>query len=117
MFDNSFFMLYNQCMNYSVALSIMFEILRCKQTATSLADEFEISTRTVYRYIDSLCGAGIPICSSKGRFGGFEIADYYKLKEFFFTKSEKQYLVDLLKSQNCADAKLLALKIGAIKTF
>ena len=104
-------------MEYSVALSIMFRILHSKQTAKDLAEEFEISTRTVYRYIDSLCGAGVPIISTMGRFGGFEIAEYFKLKEFFLTRSEKQYLIDLLNSQNTTDAKTLALKIEAMGTF
>ena len=104
-------------MNYSVALSIMFEILRCPQKAKDLADEFEISTRTVYRYIDDLCGAGIPIISKLGRYGGFEMAEYCKLKEFFFTRNEKEYLINLLSEQNSVDSKILALKIKAIGTL
>ena len=104
-------------MNYSVALSIMFEIMRCKQTARDLAEEFEISVRTVYRYIDDLCGAGVPIISNAGRYGGFEMAKYFKLKEFFLTRNEKDYLINLLNTQNDAEAKTLALKIIAIGTF
>ena len=104
-------------MEHSVALSIMFEVLRCKQTAKDLAEEFEISTRTVYRYIDSLCGAGVPIISTTGRYGGFEIAKYYKLHEFFFTQGEKEYLIELLNMQNNPDAKMLALKIDALGKF
>ena len=45
------------------------------------------------------------------------MAEYFKLKEFFLTRSEKKYLVDLLNSQNTADSKTLALKIEAIGTF
>ena len=104
-------------MNYSVALSIMFEILRCKQTAKDLAEEFEISTRTVYRYVDDLCGAGVPIISNPGRYGGFEMSSYFKLKEFFLTRTEKDYLINLLNNQNTGEAKMLALKISAIGTF
>lgn len=73
-------------MDYSVALSIMFEILREKQTAKDLAEEFEISTRTVYRYVDSLCGAGVPIIPIYGRYGGFKIYESFRIKEFFFNK-------------------------------
>ena len=104
-------------MEHSVALSIMFEVLRCKQTAKDLAEEFEISTRTVYRYIDSLCGAGVPIISTMGRYGGFEIEKHFKLHEFFLTRNEKEYLINLLNSQDSFDAKLLALKIAALGTF
>ena len=117
MFDKLKIRLYIINMDYSVSLSIMFEILRCKQTAKDLAEEFEISTRTVYRYVDDLCGAGIPIVSTLGRYGGFEMSSYYKIKEFFLTKNEKQYLLDLLKKQDDENAKILALKIGIIGTF
>ena len=104
-------------MEYSVALSIMFEIIRKRQTAKDLAEEFEISTRTVYRYIDSLCGAGVPIISFMGKYGGFEIASYFKIREFFLTRNEKEYLIELLKKQKNDDAKMLALKINALGTF
>ena len=104
-------------MNYSVALSIMFEILRCKQTAKELAEEFEISTRTVYRYVEDLCGAGIPIISTFGRFGGFEMAEYFKLREFFLTRNEKEYLLEILKNQKDDDAKTIYLKLLAIRTL
>ena len=104
-------------MNYSVALSIMFEILRCKQTAKDLAEEFEISTRTVYRYVEDLCGAGIPIISKFGRYGGFEIAEYFKLREFFLTRNEKDYLLNLLQNQNNNESKLLFLKLSALRTL
>lgn len=104
-------------MEFSVALSIMFEIIRCPHSASELAEEFEVCTRTVYRYIDSLCGAGVPIISKVGRCGGFEIANYYRIKEFFLTKNEKQYLLDLLKKQNNDDSKMLSLKLNALATF
>jgi predicted DNA-binding transcriptional regulator YafY len=95
----------------------MFEILRCPQTAKDLAEEFEISVRTVYRYIDDLCGAGVPIVSSLGRNGGFKMADYYKIREFFLTASEKQYLISLLEQQKEEDAKIIKLKINALATL
>ena len=104
-------------MEHSVLLSIMFEILRCKQTAKDLAEEFEISTKTVYRYIDALCGAGVPIISTMGRYGGFEIAKYYRLHEFYFTKKEKEYLANLLSTQNDDDAKFLMLKLNTLGKF
>lgn len=104
-------------MDYSVALSIMFEILREKQSAKDLAEEFEISTRTVYRYVDSLCGAGIPIVPIYGRYGGFKIYEGFRLKEFFLTKNEKEYLTNLLEQQRDEDAKMINLKIKALATL
>lgn len=95
----------------------MFEILRCPQKAKDLAEEFEISTRTVYRYIDSLAGAGVPIISTFGPNGGFRISEYYRLREFFLTKNEKEYITKLLDSQNNEDAKIISLKIKALATL
>ena len=117
MFDKILFKAYNMNMDYSVALSIMFEILRCKQTARDLAEEFEISIRTVYRYIDDLCGAGVPIISNPGRYGGFEMASYFKIREFFLTRNEKNYLIDLLKKQKDENANILILKLSALSTL
>ena len=104
-------------MEYSVLMGILFEIIRCPQTAKDLAEEFEISTRTVYRYIDCLCGAGVPIISMQGRYGGFKILENYRIKEFFLTKNEKEYLINLLHRQNNEEAKILALKLNALATF
>ena len=104
-------------MDYSVALSIMFEILREKQTAKDLAEEFEIITRTVYRYVDSLCGAGVPIIPIYGRYGGFKIYESFRIKEFFLTKNEKEYLTGLLSKQNNENAKMINLKLNALATL
>ena len=104
-------------MEQSVVLGILFAIQAKKTKASDLADKFEISTRTVYRYVDVLCGAGVPILSKKGRNGGFFIADYYRVREFFLTREEKQYLLDLLSSKDDENAKYLRLKFSAIGTF
>ena len=44
-----------------------------KTTAKEIAENFEISSRTVYRYIDSLSMAGIPFISECGKNGGISI--------------------------------------------
>uniref|UniRef100_A0AAE9PQ71 HTH domain-containing protein n=1 Tax=Paenibacillus polymyxa TaxID=1406 RepID=A0AAE9PQ71_PAEPO len=53
-------------------LSRHFEIVymllhKKKVTADELAEHFEVSTRTIYRDIDTLSAAGIPIYSSRGK--------------------------------------------------
>lgn len=48
-------------------------------TSKKIAEEFEISRRTVYRYIDNLCFAGVPIICTKGKNGGICIMDGYNL--------------------------------------
>ena len=46
-----------------------------RTTAQRLADRFEVSVRTIIRDIDTLCMAGIPVVSSYGVDGGYEILE------------------------------------------
>lgn len=52
--------------------------------AQELADMFEVSPRTIYRDIDAINMAGIPIRSTSGVGGGFEIMQSYKVEKKFF---------------------------------
>lgn len=56
--------------------------------AKELADMFEVSPRTIYRDIDAIDRAGIPICSTSGAGGGFEIAEKYKIDKSVFTPAD-----------------------------
>ena len=70
---------------------ILLALLNKKQiTAKEIAERFEISTRTVYRDMDTLSLVGIPIYSERGDKGGFYIPDDYKMDSSFFTEEEKQ---------------------------
>ena len=53
--------------------------------AQELADRFEVSPRTIYRDIETINMAGIPVRSTPGVGGGFEIMQEYKVdKKCFF---------------------------------
>lgn len=56
--------------------------------AQELADMFEVSPRTIYRDIDAINLAGIPIRSISGVGGGFEIMSNYKIDRNVFSASE-----------------------------
>lgn len=57
-------------------ISIIVTLVNKKRiSAEELATIFEVSTRTIYRDIESICMAGIPIRSISGVGGGFEIMD------------------------------------------
>lgn len=79
-------------------------------TAKQLAEQFEISTRTVYRYIDELSLSGVPIYCVKGKNGGIRIMQNYVFDKSFFTAQEKDFLCCSLKTQN-GDNKEMAQQI------
>ena len=55
---------------------ILYYVLeKGKVTANELAEKYEVSIRTIYRDIDVLSSAGIPIYATQGKGGGIEIAD------------------------------------------
>lgn len=56
--------------------------------AQELADKFEVSPRTIYRDIDAISMAGIPVRGTSGVGGGFEIMPEYKLDKKVFTTAD-----------------------------
>lgn len=66
-------------------------------TATELAARFEVSIRTIYRDIDLINQAGIPIVSYTGTDGGFEVMDGYYLTKQHFSLQDLSVIYSLLK--------------------
>lgn len=76
---------------------ILYYILaKGKVTANELADKFEVSVRTIYRDIDSLSSAGIPIYATQGKDGGIEIAEDFVLSKSLLTEDEKEQIMAAL---------------------
>ena len=65
-------------------------------TASKIADRYEISVRSVYRYVDDLSLCGIPVYVTRGRYGGIKIADTYRLPSGFFTNGEYTATINAL---------------------
>lgn len=72
-------------MKVSRLVSIIMVLLDKERiSAQELANMFEVSKRTIYRDIDAINMAGIPIYSTSGVGGGFEIMKNYKMDSKVF---------------------------------
>ena len=81
----------------------LFEILyillqKKKVTAKELAEKFEVSTRTIYRDIEALSSANIPIYMSKGKDGGISILEEYVLNKSILSEEEQKQILCALQS-------------------
>ena len=81
-------------MRASRLLSILIMLqLRGRLSAEALAQEFEVSIRTIYRDIDQLSAAGVPVFAERGRAGGFELHEGYRTRLTGLTHIEAEVLL------------------------
>lgn len=67
-----------------------------RMTAKELAERFEVSERTIYRDLDKLTLAGIPVYTNQGRNGGISILPDYVLDKAVLTVEEKSKILEAL---------------------
>lgn len=99
-------------MKYEILLDMLFELLaKRKLTAQYFAEKYEVSVRTIHRYL-SVLSIAVPVQIQQGRNGGIFISDSYKLPMGFMTKSEYAAAVEALELAyaQLAEERFLAAK-------
>ena len=86
-------------------------------TAPELAAEFEVSPRTIYRDVEALSGAGIPIYAETGRNGGIYLLQDFILDRAILFEKEKQEVLTAIQSilaTGYIDGKEILTKLSAL---
>ncbi len=103
-------------------ISRLFEIVyilmnKKNATAKELCEHFEVSQRTIYRDIETLCQAGIPIYTTKGKGGGISLMDNFVLNKSVLSEQEQDEILAALSGFRAAtnkDSDRVINKLGAL---
>lgn len=80
-------------------ISIIYKLLNHDVlSAAALAEEFQVSPRTIYRDIDAICAAGFPVVSFQGMNGGYGMMDGYKMDRSLLGAYDVNALITVLRS-------------------
>lgn len=85
---------------------------RC--TAPALAQELEVSLRTIYRDVDALCQAGVPVVTEQGQGGGIRLMEGYTLDRTALSAQEQEELLLAVQSLSSLQGDSLLPKLGAL---
>ncbi len=103
-------------------ISRLFEIVyilmnKKNTTARELCERFEVSQRTIYRDIEVLCQAGIPIYTTKGKGGGISLMENFVLNKSVLSEQEQNEILsalNLFKVTTNEDNGQVLSKLGAL---
>jgi predicted DNA-binding transcriptional regulator YafY len=80
-------------------ISMIYKLLNHEVlSASMLAEEFQVSPRTIYRDIDVICAAGFPVISYQGVNGGYGMMDGYKMDKSLLGSYDVNTLITVLRS-------------------
>jgi len=86
-------------------------------TAQELAERFEVSTRTIYRDVDELSSAGVPVFTNKGSGGGISLLENFAINKAMLTEHERDSVLLALKTLQATkypEIEAILEKIGAV---
>lgn len=105
-------------MEQSRLFKIVYYLLeKGKSTAPELAEKFEVSIRTIYRDLDAISAAGIPIYASQGKGGGIFIMQDFVLDKSLLSAQEKEQILMALQGISATEhsqSDELLRKLGGI---
>lgn len=98
-------------------LGIVYLLLSKKNmTAAELAQRFEVSVRTIYRDVEALSLAGIPVYARKGKNGGISLTENFVLNKMMLSKEEQEAILaalDSMQQTGAADGEETLKKLGS----
>jgi len=74
-------------------------------TAKEMSKRFDVSTRTIYRWVEALSVSGIPVYSLKGRGGGIAIAEKFAMDNTVLSEDERLAIVSSVKALESLSGK------------
>lgn len=90
---------YNKTMRNDILIGIIITLLNEGKCSYSyLAEKYEVSKKTIQRYMEIIEMAGVPTISHFGRYGGTEITSAFNLENNFFSKQEMDRLLTHIKA-------------------
>lgn len=91
-------------MSESRLFQILYHLLiKGESTASELAEKFEVSTRTIYRDIDKLSYAGIPVYTTSGYKGGIHLDENFCIEKSILSKEDMQNILMSVQSMSALD--------------
>ena len=98
-------------MKLDIEMGILLTLLnKGKTTYQELSDKFNVSSRTICRYVSALDTAGVPITTKTGKNGGVEILNTFKLNQLYFTLQEKIFLLTVINNMPSSTLKFSILE-------
>lgn len=105
-------------MEQSRLFKIVYHLLeKGKSTAPELAEKFEVSIRTIYRDLDAISAAGIPIYTTQGKGGGIFIMQDFVLNKSILSEQEKELILMALQGISITEHNQtdeLLMKLGGL---
>ena len=96
-------------MQNDVMFGILLSLLARPRKAQELAEKYEISTRTVYRYLDALEMGGVPLMRKQGRDGGFYLDSAHFIDKCYFSDKELSAAISLLRASALGNATVTSV--------